>query len=169
MEYINLFHCMRAENIFKGWAEEWAYVLSAIVRNFGGIIVDLFSNADFSRINTGVTAVTSAAVSLTGLFLLMEMFSQITSKWFERIEDAIQFGIKLIVAKIIIENSSSIIGGIYDFFRDLGKISLQEGINEISSKITQISLPPKGGPFGIGYLVMIAILMIISLVLIVLL
>lgn len=156
------------EDFFRDGAQELIDGLGNIITAFSAIITCLF-NLPLSESDVVSSAVTSAGVSLTTLFLCMEMFSQITSKWFERIEDAIQLGIKLIVAKIIIENSSAIVGGISSYFKKLGTASLESGFNTIVTNITGMALPDNGGPFGIGYMFITLLLyVIIAIVVIVL-
>ena len=138
------------EDFFKSGAEEMLNALAGVIDLFNGIINSLF-NIPLSESEIVDSAVTSAGVSLTSLFLLMEFFSQITSKWFERMEDAIQLGIKMIVAKIIIENSSLIVGGICSFFRELGTASIDSGLTTVKSTLPSMALPPDGGAFGLGY------------------
>lgn len=124
--------------------------LGGVIDLFNGIINSLF-NIPLSESEIVNDAVTSTGVSLTTLFLLMEFFSQISSKWFERMEDAIQLGIKMIVAKIIIENSSSIVGGICSLFRNLGSASIDSGLTTVKSTLPDMGLPADGGAFGLGY------------------
>lgn len=131
------------------------------VTAFKGIINALFG-INISSSDILEDAVTTAGVSLSTLFLLMEFISQIASKWIERIEDAIQLGIKVIVAKIIIENSTSITSGIVGYFKSLGSASLDNGFDAILSSLPIGILPSKAGPFGLGYVaVMIGLLILI--------
>ena len=140
------------EEFFKGIAEFFLSGIGGVVLSFKELINNIL-NIPLSESDVVASAVTSAGVSLTSLFLCMEFFSQITSKWFERMEDAIQLGIKLVVAKIIIENSSSIVGGISGYFRKLGTASLQDGFNSLASNIAATTTPDiDGGVFGLNYL-----------------
>ncbi|MCH5199720.1 MAG: hypothetical protein J1F60_02080 [Oscillospiraceae bacterium] len=154
------------EEFFKSGAKELVFGIQGIVEQFKAVILLLLelNVSDAGALSTGVQ---SAAVSLTTLFLLMEMFSQMTSRWFERIEDAIQLWIKLVVAKIIIENSTSIIGGIYDFFRKLGVNSIESGFNQVSSSLTAIAIPDDGGPLGLGYILTTLLLYIVIIVVVI--
>lgn len=138
------------EEFFKSGAEEMLGSLAGVIELFKGIINSLFT-IPITESEIVDDAVTSAGVSLTSLFLLMEFFSQITSKWFERIEDAIQLCIKLVVAKIIIENSSSIVGGICGFFRRLGSASIDSGLTTVKNSLPSMALPADGGALGLGY------------------
>lgn len=164
---LNFVEVNSLEEFFKSGANGMLNGLAGTVNAFNGIIKALF-NIPISN-DVLSDAVTAAGVSLTSLFLCMEFFSQITQKWFERMEDAIQLGIKLVVAKIIIENSTSITGGIVSYFRSLGSASLDSGLSAISSSLTAGGLPSKAGPFGLGYIaVMIGLLILIILAVIVL-
>lgn len=140
------------EEILRDGMMEVVNWISNLVIAFSEIIDKIF-NIPLAENEVVNSAVTSAGVSLTTLFLCMEMFSQMTSKWFERMEDAIQLGIKLVVAKIIIENSSSIVGGISGYFKKLGTASLQDGFNSLASNIAATTTPDiDGGVFGLNYL-----------------
>ncbi len=137
--------------------------LAGVIVTFKEIITLVF-NLSMSESEVLNSAVTSAGVSLTTLFLLMEFFSQIASKWFERMEDAIQLGIKMIVAKIIIENSSTIVSGISGYFKDLGTASLESGFNTIIANLPDMALPEDGGPLGLGYVLTILLLYMVTAV-----
>lgn len=140
------------EEILRNGMLEVVSWISNLIIGFGNIIIKIF-DIPLSENEIVNSAVTSAGVSLTSLFLCMEIFSQMTSKWFERIEDAIQLGIKLVVAKIIIENSSSIVGGISGYFRKLGTASLKDGFDALATNIADTTTPDiDGGVFGLNYL-----------------
>lgn len=156
------------EDFFKDGAQEMVNGLASVVIAFKGIITKIFE-IPISETEVLNNAVTSAGVSLTGLFLLMEFFSQITSKWFERIEDAIQLGIKMVVAKIIIENSSSIIGGISGYFKKLGTASLNSGFDTIITNLSGMVLPNDGGPLGLGYILITLLLYIVIAIIVIML
>ena len=88
-------------------------VLSGFAALFVNIIGSYSSmTSAISSINIS-TAINSVAISLTSLFFVLEAFSQMSQFRFERIEDAIRLGIKFIVMKIIVENTDTIIDGIY--------------------------------------------------------
>lgn len=156
------------EEFFKGIAEFFLSGIGGVVLSFKELINNIL-NIPLSESDVVASAVTSAGVSLTSLFLCMEFFSQITSKWFERMEDAIQLGIKLVVAKIIIENSSSIVGGISSYFKNLGQASIADGFDTVAGSLTSMGIPDKGGPFGLGYILVAFLLLIILLVVVILL
>ena len=156
------------EDFFKSGAQEMVDGLASVITAFKGIITSIF-NLPISESEVLNSAVTSAGVSLTTLFLLMEFFSQIASKWVERMEDAIQLGIKMIVAKIIIENSSTIVGGISGYFKGLGTASLESGFNTIIANLSGMVLPEDGGPLGLGYVLVTLLLYIIIAVVVIML
>lgn len=157
------------EDFFKAGSEEIALTIASTVTSFKILIIKILQNNSISESDVVTSAVTSAGVSLTTLFLLMEFFSQMTSKWFERMEDAIQLGIKMIVAKIIIENSSTIVGGISGYFKDLGTANIESGFDSITSNIIDLTVPGDAGPFGIGYILLTLFLYIIWAVVIIML
>lgn len=153
------------EDLCKPLAESMLNTIKSLVLSFSEVYGNII-DVDISTAGIDMTGITAVGVALTSLFLLMEFFSQITSKWFERIEDAIQLGIKMIVAKIIIENSSSITGGIYSYFKPLGFNSISSGLTQISSQLSSISGfdTMEGGFMGIAYLGMAVVLAIILVV-----
>lgn len=152
---------------FKDNALAYAELIKLIFQGFKAMILNLI-NIDITSLGVVSSGVQAAGVSLAGLFFAMEMISQIASKFIERIEDAIQLCIKLIVAKIIIENSTSITGGIYSMFRNLGSIAIDEGFSAItstiSSTITEERLTASKGMLGEGYIFSCFILLIVSIV-----
>lgn len=149
------------EDFFRENAENILYWIGDTIRSFKILIGGILDNISLSESDVVTSAVTSAGVSLTTLFLCMEFFSQMTSKWFERIEDAIQLGIKLVVAKIIIENSSSIIGGINKYFLGLGSASVDNGFDAIIGSLSNMAIPDEGGLLGIGYVLLTLMLYVI--------
>ncbi len=156
------------EEFFRNIAQFFLDGIGGVVLSFKEVINNIL-NIPLSESDVVSRAVTSAGVSLTSLFLCMEFFSQITSKWFERMEDAIQLGIKLVVAKIIIENSTSIVGGISSYFKSLGQASIADGFDTVAGNLTSMGIPEKGGPFGIGYIFVALLLLIILVVVVILL
>lgn len=112
--------------IFKDNALAYADLIISIINSFKAIILNILGINIYDA-NIVTTGIESAALSLAGLFLAMEMISMISEFRFERIEDAIRLWIKLLFAKIIIENSSNIIGSIYDLFKGLGVVSIDDG------------------------------------------
>lgn len=159
------------------FAKQWVIdLLDQIVKTidyFEGIITSIMgiNIADAGIITTGIE---SAALALAGLFLAMEMISLISDFRFERIEDAIRLWIKVLFAKIIIENSSSIIGGIYDLFRNLGSNSISEGFNAVKDSVYSLA-DPDGliesykGLLGIGYVLSWIVLLIVNIIVVVML
>lgn len=159
------------------FAKQWVIdLLDQIVKTidyFEEIITSIMgiNIADAGIITTGIE---SAALALAGLFLAMEMISLISDFRFERIEDAIRLWIKVLFAKIIIENSSSIIGGIYDLFRNLGSNSISEGFNAVKGSVYSLA-DPDGliesykGLLGIGYVLSWIVLLIVNIIVVVML
>lgn len=110
-------------------------LIGFIIEQFKILYTSLW-NFDLSRLEIVNTAITSAAVSLTTLFFTMEAFSQMAQFRFERIEDAIRLGLKFVVAKVIIENTSNIIGGIYQFLgKSLGSANMVMAMNKLQTTI----------------------------------
>lgn len=143
--------------------------ISWIVKEFGSLIVTLL---EFDYGSATDTAVTSAATALTGLFLAMEYISYFSSMRMEgRIEDAIQLCMKLVIAKIIVENSSYIIGGIYEMFRSVGVDSVKTGFQKLQEDaipaINNEFINDNGLFLGIGYVIICMVLMLVCVVVVV--
>ena len=152
--------------IFKNNALAYADLISSIISSFKAIILNILE-IDIYDAKIVTTGIESAALALAGLFLAMEMISLISEFRFERIEDAIRLWIKVLFAKIIIENSSVIIGGVYDLFRDLGMISIDEGFTKISANIgviTEETIDANKGMLGEGYIFACIVLLLVTLV-----
>lgn len=154
---------------FKDNALAYADLITAIIDSFKTIICDIWKLSVYdAKIVT--TAVESAALSLAGLFLAMEVITIVSDFRFERLEDAIRLAIKVIFAKIIIENSSSIIGMIYELFRDLGVSSIESGFAKISGSIPSIvdtiTNATIAGPLGVGYIFVCILMLIVVLIIV---
>lgn len=101
-----------------------------------------------------LTGVTALGISLTTLFFCMEMFSQLAQFRVERIEDAIRIGMKFVVAKVIIENTAAIAGGIKEIFSLPSLNTLKTGMASISVTPFEILANSEGGMFDINYIIM---------------
>lgn len=153
------------EELCKPLAEGMLKAIGGLVTSFGNTY-NAIINADISAAGNAMDGVEAAGMALTSLFLCMEIFSQMTQKWFERMEDALQLWIKLVIAKIIIENSSAITGGMYSYFKRLGTVSVSSGLSTIAEQLSTISGFDcmDGGFLGLAYLFMALILALILLV-----
>jgi hypothetical protein len=68
-------------------------------------------------------ATAAAGVTLTSMFFAMGVFSDLAMFRVERIEEAIKVGMKFVIAKIIIENTGAIMGGIKGMLFDTLSVS----------------------------------------------
>jgi len=117
-----------------------------------GEICDMILNLQIpTPVLTGVTAL---GISLTTLFFCMEMFSQLAQFRVERIEDAIRISMKFVIAKVIIENTSGIAGGIREIFSLASLRTLKTGMAEIATTQLEILITSDGGFFDINYIIM---------------
>ena len=76
-------------DIFKVFASELIKQIGKTIDNFQAIILNIIG-INVADAGITMTAIKSAALSLAGLFLAMEMISLISEFRFERIEDAIR-------------------------------------------------------------------------------
>ena len=138
------------------------YLINCFQSIYTAIIGIPLNVDDFTTITNPI------GVSLASLFFALEAFSQMAQFRFERIEDAIRLGLKLVVAKIIIENSSTIAGGIYElFFQGAARDSITNGMADLSSQLSG-SIPSSlllndGGTLGILF-VIDAIFLVIAII-----
>lgn len=135
-----------------------------IIKEFGKLIVDLLK-IDYSSI-TAIDAITSTALALTGLFLAMECISYFSAMNMEgRIEDAIKFAIKVITAKIIIENSSVIISAVYAIFWGSGIDIISDGFDDVANTfgvLTDEFIDGNQLFLGIGNVLICMVLMLVA-------
>lgn len=155
-------------DIFKSWVIELISQIAQTISSFEAIILNIIG-LKISDAGLVMTGVESAALALAGLFLAMEMISLISEFRFERIEDAIRLWIKVLFAKIIIENSSVIIGGIYDMFRNLGTNSISEGFSAVKSTIYGFTdsnglIDSYKGMLGEGYILAWIVLLLVNVI-----
>lgn len=102
-----------------------------------------------------VTGITALAISLTTLFFCMEMFSQLAQFRVERIEDAIRIGMKFVVAKVIIENTDGIAGGIKAIFMKASSKTFSEAISQLAFDMpADLFDNIEAGFFDINYLIL---------------
>ena len=77
-------------DVFRQWAIDLINQIVDSINSFQHIILNILG-FDISDAGLVMTGIQSAALSLAGLFLAMEMISLISEFRFERIEDAIRF------------------------------------------------------------------------------
>ncbi len=135
------------------------------------LIYEKILNFDITKIDYATDVVISAGVSLTGLFFAMEVFSQMAQFRVERIEDAIRVSMKFVIAKVIIENTDVIVGGIYDiFYKTVSNDALNDALIDISAYYKSggvMEEMTEGGLFGFNYLIVLMPTSIIQITLVV--
>lgn len=150
---------------FRNNAIQYVELIDMIILVFKDIIDSLLN---FTLPDQSIDAVESVAVSLTGLFLAMEMITHLSSMRMEgRIEDALQLGIKLVVAKIIIENTHVIMGGLYDLFNGLGLSAIGNGFEAVRNAMPgslETYVDNNKGMIGEGWILICLVLFIVSIV-----
>jgi hypothetical protein len=145
----------------SSWTEE---ILDAF--NTGTeALINFFTNAlelifSYSLPVTPSAAITTAAVSLATLFFVMQFFSELASFRMDRIEEAIRLAMKVIVAKIILENSAVITDMIYEMFWGLSVESLNLSLTELSTSLTAIGRPDDPGFLGINNILSLVLIFI---------
>lgn len=82
-------------------------------------VVNTLSNIDIMTEGSAVsTTIASTATTIATLLVVIELCSQAMGFHFDDINDAVRFAFKVVVYKIIIENSSKIVKGVYGMFID---------------------------------------------------
>lgn len=82
-------------------------------------IVTALSNIDLMAEGGNVSAtIASTATTIATLLVVIELCTQAMGFHFDDINDAVRFAFKVVVYKIIIENSSKIVKGVYGMFID---------------------------------------------------
>jgi hypothetical protein len=133
------------------WTEQ---ILDAF--NFGTeALINFFTDAmelifGYSMPIEANAAITTAAVSLATLFFVMQFFSELASFRMDRIEEAIRLAMKIIVAKIILENSAVITDMIYEMFWGLSVDSLGLALDDLAASLSTIGRPDDPGFLGIN-------------------
>lgn len=142
--------------IFKNITQGFNGGLSKIINAFKDIIQTMLG-LDVPIPSEISDAVQAVAVSLTALFLAMEYISYFSSMRMEgRIEDAIQLGIKLVISKLIVENTDVIMGGIYQMFRGLGNTAIGGSLEKLAVALpeaaTDVFMADNKGLIGEGWI-----------------
>jgi hypothetical protein len=157
-------------NFFRGdimpepsWTEEILDAFSmgteALINFFASAMELIFG---FNMPVAANAAITTAAVSLATLFFVMQFFSELASFRMDRIEEAIRLAMKVIVAKIILENSMTITNMIYDMFWGLSVDSLVLELGDLSASLTAIMGPDDPGFLGINNILSLVLIFIPS-------
>jgi hypothetical protein len=97
-------------------------------------------------------AITTTAVSLATLFFVMQFFSELAAFRMDRIEEAIRLAMKVIVAKIILENSTVITEMIYEMFWGMSVDILTEQLRLLSQNFNSMTniAPTDPGILGLN-------------------
>lgn len=160
MDYFNLSNLILlaaggSDGDFHELAQAAINFIKDIMTKSGGFLTQTFYLISGAVDIVPVNAVTSLGVALTSLFFCIEIFSQVAQFRVERIEDAIRIAMKFIIAKIVIENSSNIAGGIYQMFRIATNASLTQVFNNIGSTFEEVLVSDTGGGLmGIGFILL---------------
>lgn len=94
-------------------------LLSGICDCCGNLIVLMSANIDPKTEGTNIsTAISAAATTIATLLVVIELCTQAMGFHFDDINDAVRFVFKVVVYKIIIENSSKIVNMVYGMFID---------------------------------------------------
>lgn len=124
-------------------------MISKLAEGFGGIY-DVILNISIP--DPAIDGITALGVSLTSLFFCMEMFSQLAQFRVERFEDAIRIGMKFVVAKVIIENTSGIAGGIKAIFMKASSTSLKDSLAQIAYELPEELFEMDAGFLNINFM-----------------
>lgn len=110
------------------------------------VIESLKSFPIYSTGNTTSLVLTSTATVIATLLVVIELCSQAMGFHFEDVNEAVRFGLKVVVYKIIIENSSKIVKMVYDMFlSDKSWDDVKAGFGTIQSKMTDAAKEMKAG------------------------
>jgi hypothetical protein len=122
--------------------------MSFLIRGTGTLLTELF-NMDLPE--PAIAAITTTAVSLATLFFAMQFISELAAFRMDRIEEAIRVCMKVIIAKIVLENSAAIADMIYNLFWNTSLSSFTEALNSLADNYADVALvPPEPGIFGIN-------------------
>ena len=140
-------------------------VLALIQNTFGGF-EQILTALQKVEVKTTDIDLSSFGVSLTTFFFLIQMFAEMSNFRFERLEDAVRLGLKLVVAKVIIENSSAITGVIYNaFFKPYGIERIKTALGSWKSDFLTVTKGTiDGGLLGVNFLFEATILLIAWLI-----
>ena len=101
------------------------------------------------------TVVSIGAGLLPALLLSIEWLKQLTEFRIERIEDGIRFGLKAVVAKMVVENAGSLAKGLYGTFKpeSMG-LSGTNPLQSLAEAIEKTPVPDDGGILNINYMLL---------------
>jgi hypothetical protein len=141
---------------FMSWTEApieaFAEVMGRVLSLFA-IIVSSIINFDLSSFPGIDQAITSTAVSLATLFFAMQFISEVSAFRMDGIEEAIRLGMKVVIAKIILENSGAISNMIFEMFWGLSTTTLTSSILSLADSFDSIVKPIEPGLFGINNII----------------
>jgi len=125
--------------LVHGAIEALVNAVSAIIASFSGLYGSIISYATGGGVSVAQAwsnSTVSIGVSLASMFLTMELFSKMAEFRVERIEDAIRIGMKLVVGKIIIENSTGICAGVYALLSKVGNLNMGAVLHTLDANWT---------------------------------
>jgi hypothetical protein len=108
---------------------------------FGNMIDTVLSVNIATDIPVANTAITTTAVSLATLFFAMQFISEVSAFRMDRIEEAIRLAMKVVIAKIILENSGAISDMIFGLFWGTSVSTLGSEIKNLGFEFTDVINP----------------------------
>lgn len=124
----------------ESWIETGVDIIKSICDCSIGVL-DLVKNIDILSEGAKVSVVVStAATTIATLLVVIEMCTQAMGFHFDDINDAVRFVFKVVVYKIIIENSSKIVKLVYGMFMTSSAwTGISDGFNGVSLRFNIVA------------------------------
>lgn len=171
---MNIFSYIVGAGFGGDWMVDFATILLDGISNCCATVIEALSTkepTDFIKSDITNT-ISAAATTIATLLVVIELCTQAMGFHFDDINDAVRFGFKVVVYKIIIENSSKIVDLVYGIFVDSGTWeTIATSIRSLSGVFDTTDFQPKfnaislvGELLGIKQFFLGLILFIISIV-----
>lgn len=171
---MNIFSYIVGAGFGGDWMVDFATILLDGISNCCATVIEALSTkepTDFIKSDITNT-ISAAATTIATLLVVIELCTQAMGFHFDDINDAVRFGFKVVVYKIVIENSSKIVDLVYGIFVDSGTWeTIATSIRSLSGVFDTTDFQPKfnaislvGELLGIKRFFLGLILLIISIV-----
>lgn len=139
----------------EGWVYDWLCMINnAFDTAMETLTISPF-NSSITAVNTVMSAVEGVALVLVSLFFAMQLCNEAMLLKLQSYEQVFKVFFRFILAKVIVQNASALMGIIYNSFNGLAAGLVQESYGFLSSFETDaiLSEPAEEGFMNLNYLV----------------
>ena len=139
--------------------EDWVYDWLCMINNAFDTAMETLTispfNSSITAVSTAMSAVEGVALVLVSLFFAMQLCNEAMLLKLQSYEQVFKVFFRFILAKVIVQNASALMGIIYNSFNGLASGLIEESYGFLSGFETEaiLSEPAEAGFMNLNYLV----------------